>query len=132
VRSVAMFIRNGMHKAEMGRPELNLVMGVASGMPCDADLLELLLRWMPPQAVWQTTLIGRSEVWPVHQRTAELGGMLRTGLEDTFYLPSGAKASGNGPLVEALAQCAHRAGRRIASPAQARVLLGLKPRLATA
>ena len=125
VRSVGMFVKSGMFKPEMGRPEYNFVMGVASGMPCDADLLALLPRYLVPEAVWQTTLIGRTEIWPVHQKTAELGGMLRTGLEDTFYLPNGERATGNGPLIEALAQCAARAGRSIASPDEARVLLGL-------
>ena len=100
-------------------------MGVASGMPCDADLLALLPRYAPEGAVWQTTLIGRSEVWPVHQRTADLGGNLRSGLEDTFYLPGGERATGNGMLIEALAACAQRAGRGIASPADARQGLGL-------
>ena len=126
VRSVTMYIKNGMLKPDMGRPEYNLVMGVASGMPCDARLLELLPEWMVPNAVWQATLIGRQETWPVHQKTADLGGMLRTGLEDTFYLPDGSRASGNGPLIEALAQCAQNAGRGIASPAEARQMLGLK------
>ncbi len=102
-------------------------MGVASGMPVDADLLALLPRWMPPGAVWQTTLIGRAEIWPVHQRTAELGGMLRSGLEDTFYLPGGERAPGNGALIEALAACARRAGRDVAGPEDARARLGLKP-----
>jgi uncharacterized protein (DUF849 family) len=95
-------------------------------MPCDADLLALLPRWLPPGAVWQSTLIGRAEIWPVHQRTAELGGMLRTGLEDSFYLPGGARATGNGVMIEALAQCARHAGRGVASPAEARALLGLR------
>jgi 3-keto-5-aminohexanoate cleavage enzyme len=126
VRSVAMYLKAGLFS---GVPELNFVMGVASGMPCDAELLALLPRYAPPGAVWQSTLIGRAEIWPVHQRTAELGGMLRTGLEDTFYLPGGERASGNGALIEALAACARRAGRDIASPAQARQRLGL--RLAT-
>ena len=126
VRSTTMYIKNGMLKPEMGRPEYNLVMGVASGMPCDARLLELLPEWMVPGAVWQATLIGRQEIWPVHQKTADLGGMLRTGLEDTFYLPDGGRASGNGPLIEALAQCARNAGRDITSPAEARQMLGLK------
>jgi uncharacterized protein (DUF849 family) len=125
VRSVTMYLKNGMLTPEMGRPEYNLVMGVASGMPCDADLLALLPRWMAPGSIWQSTLIGRQEVWPVHQRTADMGGMLRTGLEDTFYLPDGARASGNGVLIEALAHCARRAGRSIASPQEARALLGL-------
>jgi uncharacterized protein (DUF849 family) len=104
-------------------------MGVASGMPADADLLPLLLRWIEldanPKITWQTTLIGRAEIWPVHQATANLGGMLRTGLEDTFYLPDGTRAGGNGVLIEALANCAKNAGREIASPAEARVRLGL-------
>jgi uncharacterized protein (DUF849 family) len=124
VRSVGMYLKNGLFD---GVPELNFVMGVASGMPCDADLLALLPRYAPPEAVWQTTLIGRAEIWPVHRRTAELGGMLRTGLEDTFYLPDGARASGNGMLVEALARVARETGRQIASPAQARQRLGLQP-----
>ena len=122
VRSVSMYLKAGMIP---GVPELNFVMGVASGMPCDADLLALLPRWLPARAVWQATLIGRAEIWPVHQRVAELGGMLRTGLEDTFYLPGGERATGNGVLIEALARCAQQAGRAIATPAEARALLGL-------
>ena len=62
----------------------------------------------------------------MHQKTAELGGMLRTGLEDTFYLPGGERAAGNGALIAELAACARRAGREVASPAEARSLLGLK------
>ncbi|MFZ2307566.1 MAG: 3-keto-5-aminohexanoate cleavage protein [Rhodoferax sp.] len=125
VRSVGMFIKAGMLKPGMGHPEYNLVMGVASGMPCDANLLALLPQWMAPDSVWQATLIGRAEIWPVHQKTADLGGMLRTGLEDTFYLPNGERAGGNGALIAALAQCARNAGREIASPQEARTMLGL-------
>jgi uncharacterized protein (DUF849 family) len=124
VRSVGMYLKAGLFD---GVPELNFVMGVASGMPADADLLALLPRWMPPGAVWQTTLIGRAEIWPVHRRTAELGGMLRSGLEDTFYLPDGERASGNGVLIEALAKIAREAGRELATPEEARARLGLKP-----
>jgi len=123
VRSVGMYLKAGLFS---GVPELNFVMGVASGMPCDADLLALLPRYAPEGAVWQTTLIGRAEIWPVHQKTAELGGMLRTGLEDTFYLPGGERATGNGVLIEALARCARNAGREVASPAEARQRLGLR------
>ena len=123
VRSVGMYLKAGMFD---GVPEVNFVMGVASGMPADADLLALLPRYAPPGAVWQTTLIGRAEIWPVHRRTAELGGMLRTGLEDTFYLPDGARARGNGQLIETLARVARECGREIASPDDARARLGLK------
>ena len=121
VRSVNLFVHNGM----ASRPDVNFVMGVASGMPTDPRLLPILQSHLPVGATWQVTAIGREEIWPLHQRTAELGGHLRTGVEDTFYLPDGSKTSGNGRLVEALVDCAERAGRRVASPQEARALLGL-------
>jgi len=124
VRSVAMYARAGMTD---GRPpEVNLVMGVASGMPADPDLLPILHRYIGSDSPWQVTAIGRQEVWPLHQRTAELGGHLRTGVEDTFYLPDGERCRGNGDLIEHLVTVARQAGRSIASPAQARRLLSLE------
>jgi uncharacterized protein (DUF849 family) len=122
VRSVEMYVRNGMYK---GTPQYNFVMGVASGMPADPDLLPLLRKLAMPGCPWQVTAVGRSDVWPLHARAAELGGHLRTGLEDTFYLPDGRRARSNGELVEALAQCARAAGRDIATAAEARAMLGL-------
>ncbi|MBL90852.1 MAG: 3-keto-5-aminohexanoate cleavage protein [Myxococcales bacterium] len=122
VRSVKLFVENGFAPKH---PDTNLVMGVASGMPADPRLLEVLMSYLVEGTNWQTTVIGRQDVWPVHQRTAELGGHLRTGVEDTFYLPNGEKTSGNGQLIEHLAQCAANAGRSIASPAEAREMLHL-------
>ena len=121
VRSVAMYEQNGM----CSDPHYNFVMGVASGMPVDVDLLNLLMRYKKESAHWQVTAIGRQEIWKLHQRVAELGGMLRTGLEDTFYLPDGSRTESNGALITALAKCAENAGRSIASPEEARAILGL-------
>ncbi|MEO0813300.1 MAG: 3-keto-5-aminohexanoate cleavage protein, partial [Myxococcota bacterium] len=121
VRSIGLFVHNGMTR----EANYNFVMGVASGMPADPSLLELLLKYREPDTHWQVTAIGRADVWPLHQRAAELGGALRTGVEDTFYLPSGEKTSGNGPLIEAIVACAERAGRTVASPQEARAMLGL-------
>ena len=119
VRSVGMYQQVGM----VDKLDYNFVMGVASGMPADADLLPILLKYIKANASWQTTIIGRQEIWPVHQATAELGGHLRTGLEDTFYLPNGERAGGNGQLIEALVNIAEQAGRSIASPEEARALV---------
>lgn len=116
VRSVNMFQEVGM----VDKADYNFVMGVASGMPSDPDLLELLVKYMKAGSQWQTTVIGRQEIWAVHRKTAELGGNLRTGVEDTFYLPNGEKTTGNGQLIEALAQVARDAGREVASPQEAR------------
>ncbi|MBX3466173.1 MAG: 3-keto-5-aminohexanoate cleavage protein [Planctomycetes bacterium] len=121
VRSVGLFVDVGLTED----PEYNFVMGVASGMPADPDLLPLLARYARPGSTWQVTAIGRQDVWPLHRRAAELGGHLRTGVEDTFYLPSGEKTPGNGALVEALARVAREVGREVASPAEARALLRL-------
>ena len=122
VRSVEMFLAAGMTK-DPRPPEYNFVMGVASGMPADPELLPLLTRYRSEGSPWQVTAIGRAEIWPLHQRAAELGGHLRTGVEDTFYLPGGERCRGNGDLIEALVQVARDAGRTVASPAQARALL---------
>lgn len=122
VRSVALYLGAGMTETA----QYNFVMGVASGMPADVDLLELLLKYKNESSTWQCTIIGRQEIWEVHQKAADLGGMLRTGVEDTFYLPTGERTTGNGQLIEALVKCAENAGRSIASPSEAREILGLR------
>ena len=123
LRSVMMYAKRGMVP---NPPHVSLVMGVESGMPNKPSWLPLLLEEMVPGTHWQVIGIGRQEVWALHQRCAELGGDLRTGLEDTFYLPDGSKASSNGQLIDAMAKLARSAGREVASPAEARKLLRLK------
>ena len=122
VRSVGMYQRAAMFS---GTAQVNFVMGVASGMPARADLLPILVDLAPEDSRWQVTAIGRAEIWELHRRAAELGGHLRTGLEDTFYLPGGEKVTSNGPLIEELARLARDTGREIASPVEARAILGL-------
>ena len=51
---------------------------------------------------------------------------MRTGLEDTFYLPNGDRTNDNGHLVETLVKIAREVGREPASPAEARQMLGVK------
>ena len=122
VRCVGMYRQTGMYAGPL---EYNFVMGVASGMPADPELLPILLKLKLPEANWQVTAIGRAEIWPLHRRCAELGGHLRTGLEDTFYRPDGSKVTSNGQLIETMAQYAREAGRTIASPAEARQIFGI-------
>jgi 3-keto-5-aminohexanoate cleavage enzyme len=122
VRCVGLYADAGLTQ----HPEYNFVMGVESGMPADPDLLPILLKLIKPGSNWQVTAIGRQDIWGLQRRVAELGGMLRTGVEDTFYLPSGEKTTGNGALVEALVRIAREAGREIASPSEARGLIGIQ------
>lgn len=120
VRSIDMFRRNGMLQPPYS---VSFVMGVASGMPAKPDWLPLLVDELPPGAAWQTIAIGREEVWALHRRSAELGGNLRTGVEDTFYLPDGSRTTGNGQLIEELVKVARAAGREPATPDEVRAEL---------
>jgi uncharacterized protein (DUF849 family) len=123
VRSVGLFQRNGMFK---GAAHISLVMGVASGMPAKPDWLPLLVAEMTEGTHYQVIAVGRKEIWDLHRKCVELGGNVRTGLEDTFYKPDGEKAENNGVLVEAIAKIVREAGREIASPSEAREILGLR------
>ena len=125
LRSVMLFARRQMVP---NPPHVSLVMGVESGMPNKASWLPLLLEEMIPGTHFQVIGIGRQEVWALHRKCAELGGDLRTGLEDTFYLPNGERATSNGHLIEAMAVVAREAGRDVATPDEARTLLGLRAR----
>lgn len=124
VRSVGLFQENGMFD---GPAHVSLVMGVASGMPAKPQWLPLLVPELPAGAHFQVIAIGRQEVWDVHRLCAELGGHVRTGLEDTFYLPGGQRARHNGELIEALARIVREVGRDVAGPREAREILGLRP-----
>ena len=124
VRSIGLFQQVGLLT---GPIHVSLVMGVASGMPCKPEWLPLIVAELPQGAHFQTIGIGQREVWPLHRRAAELGGHLRTGIEDTFYLPDGTKTDSNGRLVEALVKVAREVGRDIATAAQAREIVGVLP-----
>ncbi len=122
VRSVGLFQQVGLARDPL---HVNFVMGVASGMAADARLIPILKEYLPTGAHFQSTIIGRDEIWPVHRATAEHGGDVRTGLEDTFYLPDGSKTDSNGPLIEALVQTVRDVGRRPATVQETRAAFGL-------
>jgi uncharacterized protein (DUF849 family) len=124
VRSVRMFKANAMFD---GEPHVSFVMGVDSGMPANPDLIAILKGELLENSHWQViaTGPGREKIWNLHRRCLELGGDVRTGLEDTFYLPNGDRANDNGRLVEALVNIAREVDRDPASPVEARQMLGL-------
>jgi uncharacterized protein (DUF849 family) len=124
VRSVRMYKENGMFE---GDPHLSFVMGVESGMPARADLLPILKDELPENAHWQViaTGPGRGKIWDLHRACVELGGNVRTGLEDTFYLPNGELATDNGQLIETLVGIAREVGKEPATPSEARAILGI-------
>ena len=124
VRSVSMYKAAGMFE---GDPHVSFVMGVDSGMPANPELLPILKAELPDNSHWQViaTGPGREKIWNLHRRCLELGGDVRTGLEDTFYLPDGQRAADNGQLVEELVKIAREVGKEPATPAEAREILGI-------
>lgn len=107
----------------------SLVMGVLGGAPARVDTLAHMASLVPQRGQlgggsWQVVAISRAQ-WTLVQAAITLGGHVRVGLEDNFYLPSGNMANSNGELVAAAVELVRAAGRELATPAQARELLEL-------
>jgi uncharacterized protein (DUF849 family) len=110
----------------------NFVMGVVGGVPASARNIAAMADNLPAgKHHWSVIGIGR-EQWMLAAAALTLGGSVRVGLEDNFYLPDGRMASSNGELVAKARQMVGDAGRRPASVAEARTLLGLRNRVAAA
>jgi uncharacterized protein (DUF849 family) len=103
----------------------NFVMGVVGGVPATARNLAAMADNMPAGANhWSVIGVGR-EQWMLVAAALTLGGSVRVGLEDNFYLPDGQMARSNGELVAKARHMVEDAGRRVASVAEARALMGL-------
>jgi uncharacterized protein (DUF849 family) len=111
----------------------DFVMGVVGGVPATARNLAAMADNMPhvaapgePPHHWGVIGIGR-EQWMLVASALTLGGSVRVGLEDNFYLPDGEMARSNGDLIAKARQMVQDAGRRPATVAEARRLLGIRP-----
>jgi uncharacterized protein (DUF849 family) len=106
----------------------NLVMGVLGGVPASASNLLAMTDNLPADrarpAHWSVIGIGRGQ-WSMVAAALGMGGSIRVGLEDNFYLPSGEMARSNGELVAQGRALAQASGRGVATVGQARSLLGL-------
>jgi 3-keto-5-aminohexanoate cleavage enzyme len=107
--------------------QFSLIHGVLGGIQATARNLAHMASVVPPACTWGVIAVSR-EQWMMAAAAAALGGNVRVGFEDNFYLPSGEMASSNGELVEAAAQIVRLQGREVAEPAEARALLSLPPR----
>jgi 3-keto-5-aminohexanoate cleavage enzyme len=105
------------------------VMGVTGGIRPNARNLAHMSEQVPGGAVgsnnWGVIGISRDQ-WRLGAAAITLGGNFRVGLEDNFYLPNGEMARSNGDLIAKARQMAEDVGRRAASVAQARELLGVR------
>jgi 3-keto-5-aminohexanoate cleavage enzyme len=104
--------------------QFSLVLGVRGGMAATADSIVHVVRQLPPGSIWQVIGIGRSNL-PMTGIGLAMGGNARTGMEDTLMVRRGQPASGNGELVQRLADVARALDREPAGVDETRTLLGL-------
>jgi uncharacterized protein (DUF849 family) len=105
-------------------PLFQVVLGIRNGFPATPETLLYAKSLLPADAQWAAMGTGRME-FPIVAQACLLGGHVRVGLEDNLYLSKGVLAPSNAALVERAVTLVELLGRSIASPAEARALLGL-------
>ncbi|MGH2898843.1 MAG: 3-keto-5-aminohexanoate cleavage protein [Solirubrobacteraceae bacterium] len=124
VGSLAPLLDMGLLRAPL---HVDCVMGVTGGIPASARNLAAMvdnIDDLPVRSHWAVIGISRAQ-WMLVAAALALGGSVRVGLEDNLYLPDGTMARSNGELVARAARMTADAGRRVATVAQAREMLGL-------
>jgi 3-keto-5-aminohexanoate cleavage enzyme len=111
------------------KPPLHVdcVMGVVGGVPPKPRNVAAMVDNIPAGSHWGVIGISR-EQWLLVATALTLGGSIRVGVEDNFYLPDGTMARSNGDLVAKARQMTEDVGRRVATIDEARALLGVTPR----
>jgi 3-keto-5-aminohexanoate cleavage enzyme len=123
--NAAKLVADGLLKAPV---HVQFVLGIPGALPADRAVLDFelgQLHRMLPGATWTAAGIGRNQV-AVAEWALELGGHCRTGLEDNLRYDKDRMANSNAELVALIAERAPKFGRTVATPAEARKLLGLR------
>jgi 3-keto-5-aminohexanoate cleavage enzyme len=103
------------------------VLGTPWGAPATPRSLLYLYEHIPSNATWSVIGIGRAHL-PISMMALIMGGHIRVGMEDNIYYESGVLATSNAQLVERIVRIAREYGRDVASPVEARQILGLGKR----
>ncbi|HEX3832262.1 MAG TPA: 3-keto-5-aminohexanoate cleavage protein [Solirubrobacteraceae bacterium] len=133
VGSLAPLVDMGLLDAPL---HADFVMGVVGGVPATARNLAMMAEnlaaaWPDEQHHWGVIGIGRGQ-WTMVAAALTLGGSIRVGLEDNFYLPDGTMARSNGDLIARARRLTEDCGRRPATVEEARALLGVPTQERTA
>ena len=126
VASLVPLVDMGLLEAPL---HVDFVMGVLGGVPITARNVAAMAdtlaeAWQDHKHHWGVIGIGRVQ-WRMVAAALTLGGSVRVGLEDNFYLPDGTMARSNGDLVARARRLTEDCGRRPATVAEARALLGI-------
>jgi 3-keto-5-aminohexanoate cleavage enzyme len=119
-------VRPLLTRGDLEQPlQFSLVLGVLGGMPATPAALLEQVRRLPENSTWQVIGVG-PEQWNLVSTAVAIGGNVRVGLEDNFYLPDGQRASDNAELVSKAVEMVENVGRDLATPAEAREILNIR------
>lgn len=121
INNATPFIDMGILKPPI---QYSFIMGVLGGVAATRDNLAHLAKQIDSASTWEVIGISH-EQWNMIRAALELGGNIRVGLEDNFYLPSGAMVKSNAELVSEAAKMVKESGREVATVADARRILSL-------
>jgi 3-keto-5-aminohexanoate cleavage enzyme len=113
--------RKGYIKSPM---HFNFVMGVNGGISATPRDLVFMAGSIPAESTFTVSGVGRSQ-FQMAGMAIILGGHVRVGFEDNVFMSKGVPAKSNGEMVERVVRLAKELGREIATPAEAREILGL-------
>jgi len=116
------FIENGYVKPP---GMFQICLGISWGQPATTEAMTYMRNLLPPSSPWFAFGISLHQ-FPMVAQTVLLGGHPRVGLEDNLYLEKGKLAPSNAALVEKAAKIVEILGDHVATPADARQMLGLK------
>ena len=102
----------------------NFVMGVNGGISATPRDLVFLIGSIPSESSFTVSAMGRNQ-FPMAAMAIITGGHVRVGFEDNVYIEKGVPAKSNGELVEKVVRLAKEFGRPVATPAEAREILGI-------
>ena len=122
--NAANYVANGLLNGPL---HVQFVLGVKNALPAQRDILEFevaQLKALMPEATWVAAGIGRHQI-EVNKWCLEMGGHCRTGLEDNIRWDKSRLAVSNAELVQRVAELCSDYERRVATPVQAREILGL-------
>jgi 3-keto-5-aminohexanoate cleavage enzyme len=121
IETAQRYVRQGLIA---GPPFFNFAMGIAGTIPATARNLMFMVESLPPGSLWEAMGHGEHNLEAVLWAIG-LGGHARAGYEDSIWYRPGEQAASNAALIERIARIAREAERAIASPGEARSILGL-------
>jgi 3-keto-5-aminohexanoate cleavage enzyme len=99
--------------------------------PPTPDAVLYMQRHLPENVNWTSSIMDPANAWKLIPLVISIGGHVRVGWEDNPYLPNGELARSNAELVECVVKMAELIGREVATPSEAREIIGIAERAAT-